>query len=126
MERRWLGLARSWQFSEQLDTFSKHNKKPRKEAEEASKKPNPEEYGQRATEARNQANACRNEWERQGLLIIADQYERLAAYKNLTARPSPVTAPAQANLKETVTPPPRQEQTSKLRLSWAQSLEAFD
>ena len=90
MERRWLGLARSWQFSEQLDTFSKHNKKPRKEAEEASKKPNPEEYGQRATEARNQANACRNEWERQGLLIIADQYERLAAYKNLTASPSRV------------------------------------
>jgi len=90
MERRWLGLARSWQISEQLDTFSKHNKKPRKEAEEASKKPNPEEYGQRATEARNQANACRNEWERQGLLIIADQYERLAAYKNLTARPSRV------------------------------------
>jgi hypothetical protein len=38
MERRWLGLARSWQFSEQLDTFSKHNKKPGKEAEEASKK----------------------------------------------------------------------------------------
>jgi hypothetical protein len=27
MERRWLGLARSWQFSEQLDTFSKCNKK---------------------------------------------------------------------------------------------------
>jgi hypothetical protein len=103
MERRWLGLARSWQFSEQLDTFSKHNKKPRKEAEEASKKPNPEEYGQRATEARKQANACRNQWERQGLLIVADQYERLAAYKNLTAHPSPVTAPAQAKLRETAT-----------------------
>ena len=103
MERRWLGLARSWQFSEQLDTFSKHNKKPRKEAEEASKRPNPEEYGQRAKEARNQANACRNEWERQGLLIIADQYERLAAYKNLTALPSRVTAPAQPKLKETAT-----------------------
>ena len=85
MERRWLGLARSWQISEQLDTFSKHNKKPRKEAEEASKKPNPEEYGQRAKEARNHANACHNEWERQGLLIIADQYDRLAAYKNLIA-----------------------------------------
>ena len=103
MERRWLGLARSWQFSEQLDTFSKHNKKPRKEAEEASKKPNPEEYGQRAKEAQNRANACRNQWERQGLLNIADQYERLAAYKNLTARPSPVTAPAQANLDEKAT-----------------------
>ena len=103
MERRWLGLARSWQFSEQLDTFSKHNKKPRKEAEEASKKPNPEEYGQCAKEARNQANACRNEWERQGLLIIADQYERLAAYKNLIARPSRITAPAKANLDEKAT-----------------------
>src|SRR5215471_18385204 len=48
--------------------------------------PSPEEYGQRAKKARDQADACRNEWERQGLLIIADQYERLAAYKNLTAR----------------------------------------
>ena len=35
MERRWLGLARSWQFSEQLDTFSKHNKKT---TQRASKK----------------------------------------------------------------------------------------
>jgi hypothetical protein len=68
--------------------------------------PNPEEYGQRAKEAQNRANACRNQWERQGLLNIADQYERLAAYKNLTARPSRVTAPAQSDLKETATPRP--------------------
>jgi hypothetical protein len=27
MERRWLKLARSYQFSEQLETFHKHNKK---------------------------------------------------------------------------------------------------
>lgn len=46
----------------------------------------PEEYRQRAKEARNQANAYRNEWERQGLLIIAKQCERFAAYKDLTAR----------------------------------------
>src|SRR6516165_11956 len=64
--------------------------------------PSPEEYRQRTKEARNQANACRNEWERQGLLIIADHYERLAAYKSLTA----LTAPAKANLKETATPRP--------------------
>jgi len=68
--------------------------------------PSPEEYGQRAKKARDQADACRNEWERQGLLIIADQYERLAAYKNLTARPSRVTSPAKASLKETATPQP--------------------
>ena len=66
--------------------------------------PSPEEYGQRAKKARDQADACRNEWERQGLLIIADQYERLAAYNNLTASPSWVTALAKANLKETATP----------------------
>jgi len=35
MERRWLSLARSYQFSEQLDTFSTHNKSRRKEADEA-------------------------------------------------------------------------------------------
>jgi hypothetical protein len=35
MERRWLSLARSYQFSEQLDTFSTHNKNRRKEADEA-------------------------------------------------------------------------------------------
>ena len=28
MERRWLSLARSYQFSEQLQSFSNHNKKP--------------------------------------------------------------------------------------------------
>jgi hypothetical protein len=60
--------------------------------------PSPEEYRKRAKEARNQANACRNEWERQGLLIIAEQFERLAAYKGLTAR-FPITAPAKDELK---------------------------
>ena len=35
MERRWLSLARSYQFSEQLDTFSRHNDKRRNEADEA-------------------------------------------------------------------------------------------
>jgi hypothetical protein len=54
----------------------------------------PEEYRKGAKEARKQANACRNEYERQGLLIIADQCERIAAYKDLTGR---VTAPAQAD-----------------------------
>jgi hypothetical protein len=39
----------------------------------------PEKYRKRAKEARNQANACRNEWERQGLLIIAEQFERLGS-----------------------------------------------
>jgi hypothetical protein len=43
----------------------------------------PEEYRRRAQEARKQASACRNEWERQGLLMIAQQCERLAAYKEL-------------------------------------------
>ena len=43
--------------------------------------PSPEEYLRRAAEARKQADACRNEWERQGLLMIAQQCERLAAYK---------------------------------------------
>jgi hypothetical protein len=32
MERRWLSLARSYQFSEQLEAFSKHNKKRQDEA----------------------------------------------------------------------------------------------
>ncbi len=49
--------------------------------------PSVEEYGQRAKEARHQANLCRNEWERQGLLIIADQYERLATYRDLVTAP---------------------------------------
>jgi hypothetical protein len=43
----------------------------------------PEEYRRRAQEARKQASVCRNEWERQGLLMIAHQCERLAAYKEL-------------------------------------------
>ena len=72
----------------------------------AADMPSPVEYRRRAKEARDQADACRNEWERQGLLIIADQYERLDAYKNLTARPSRVTAAAKTNLKETTTPRP--------------------
>jgi hypothetical protein len=54
--------------------------------------PGPEEYRRRAKEVRTQAKACSHDWERQGLLIIADQCERLAAYKDLTARE---TAPAQ-------------------------------
>jgi len=57
---------------------------------------NPEEYRRCAREARNQANACRGGWERQELLIIADQYEWLAAYNDLTASSAPLTA-----LKET-------------------------
>ena len=56
--------------------------------------PSSEEYRQRAKEARKQANECRNEWERQGLLTIAQQCERLAAYKDLTARRSVPSAPA--------------------------------
>jgi hypothetical protein len=36
-----------------------------------------EDYRNRAKEARKQANECRNEWERQGLLTIAEQCERL-------------------------------------------------
>ncbi len=64
--------------------------------------PSPEQYRRGAKEARKQANECRNEWERQGLLIIANQYERLAAYKDLTG-PSRFTAPAQADLVETAT-----------------------
>jgi hypothetical protein len=64
--------------------------------------PSPEEHRQLANDARDQAHACRSGWERQGLLIIADQYERLAAYKDLTAS-SPATAPAQIDLKEAAT-----------------------
>jgi len=44
-----------------------------------------EEYRELAKQARNRAKACRHDWERQGLLIIADQCERLAAYKDLRA-----------------------------------------
>ena len=32
MERRWLSLARSYQFSESFDVFCKHNKKRHDEA----------------------------------------------------------------------------------------------
>jgi hypothetical protein len=32
MERRWLGLARSYQFSESFEVFSKHNTKRQEEA----------------------------------------------------------------------------------------------
>ncbi len=69
--------------------------------------PSPEEYRKRAKAARQQANTCRNEYERQGLLIIADQCERIAVYKDLTGRPSRVTAPAQADLTQppTLRPP---------------------
>ena len=38
MERRWLSLARSYQFSEQLQTFSAHNKTRQDEAAEYLKK----------------------------------------------------------------------------------------
>ena len=51
----------------------------------------PEEYRKRAKEARQQADTSCIELERQGLLIIADQYERIASYKDLT---SLVTSPS--------------------------------
>ncbi len=60
----------------------------------------PDEYRERAKEARKQANECRNEWERQGLLVIAEQCKRLAAYKELTGRPNPPYAAAQNDLKD--------------------------
>ena len=50
-----------------------------------------EEYRKRAQEARQQANTCDGGLERQGLLIIADQCERIASYKDLT---SLVTSPS--------------------------------
>ena len=59
----------------------------------------PDEYRERAKEARKQANECRNEWERQGLLMIAEQCERLAAYKELTGLPNPPYAPPRMILK---------------------------
>jgi len=34
MERRWLRLARSYQFSEQLEAFSRHDKKRQDDAAE--------------------------------------------------------------------------------------------
>ena len=45
--------------------------------------PSSEEYRKRAKDARNQANTCLSECERQGLLTIADQCD-IAAYKDLT------------------------------------------
>jgi hypothetical protein len=59
-----------------------------------------DEYRKRAQEAREQANECRNEWERQGLLMIAEQCERLAAYKDLTGRVIPAHAVARHGLKD--------------------------
>lgn len=61
--------------------------------------PSPEEYRKRAKEARKQADECGNEWERHGLLTIAEQCERLTAYKDLTGRPI-MPAPVPNDLKE--------------------------
>jgi hypothetical protein len=44
-----------------------------------------EEYRHRAERARREAKMCRDEWERQILLAIADQLERIVAYKELTS-----------------------------------------
>jgi hypothetical protein len=57
--------------------------------------PSSEEYRQRAKEARKQANECRNEWERRGLLTIAQQCDRLAAYKDLTTHSVPIISATQ-------------------------------
>ena len=54
-----------------------------------------EEYRKRAKEARKQANECRNEWERHGLLTIAQQCERLGAYKDLTSHSVPAISATQ-------------------------------
>ena len=45
--------------------------------------PSPEEYRQSAKEARKQANACRNQWERQGLQIVADHTSGLPHTRTL-------------------------------------------
>ncbi len=90
--------------------------------------PSPEEYRRRAKEARKEANACRNEYERQGLLIIADQCERIATYKDLTGR---VTAPAQPEPQShpaVVQPGANRAADGNPngpQNSWAQTLEAF-
>ena len=47
--------------------------------------PSCEEYRERARRARREAKVCRDEWERQGLLAIADQLDRIASYKELTS-----------------------------------------
>ena len=57
--------------------------------------PSSEEYRKRAKEARKQANECRNEWERHGLLMIAQQCERLAAYKDLISHSVPAISATQ-------------------------------
>ncbi len=44
----------------------------------------PQEYRERAKRARQEAKLCRDEWERQRLITIADQLERIADYKELT------------------------------------------
>jgi hypothetical protein len=62
--------------------------------------PSPDEYRKRAQDARKQANECCNEWERQGLLLIAEQCERLAAYKELTGRPIPAHSAARNELED--------------------------
>jgi len=63
--------------------------------------PSSEEYRKRAKEARKQANECRNEWERHGLLTIAQQCERLAAYKDLTSDSVPAVSATQ-NIHDSV------------------------
>ena len=45
----------------------------------------PEEYRERAKRARQEAKVCRDEWERHRLMMIADQLERIADYKQLTS-----------------------------------------
>jgi hypothetical protein len=57
--------------------------------------PSSEEYRKRAKEARKQANECRNEWERHGVLTIALQCKRLAAYKDLTGHSVPAMSVTQ-------------------------------
>ncbi len=86
--------------------------------------PSPEEYRKRAKEARKQANACRNVYERQGLLIIADQCERIAAYKDLRAA---LQHRPRSNLKETailLLPQTVDPTDSKFRICRAPSLRA--
>jgi hypothetical protein len=68
--------------------------------------PSCEEYRKRAKEARQEANVCRDEWERQRLLTIADQCERIAAYKDLTNGSVAATGRARNIQKPTVSPPP--------------------
>ena len=45
----------------------------------------PEEYRERAKRARQEAKVCRDEWERQRLIAIAEQLERIADIKELTS-----------------------------------------